>query len=331
MHLVGVLDLRSQRMLAGSRAGTRRSQDQIFLRRPLTTFGSDFAHAESRFSEARCDARLRSTSEALSVGIRAKRSSLAALTIRAPERRANACLYCRHGFRKRPPLRPRRRAAPPPRRARRHSRRVEADLVAHIGEVDERRLYAREASPSMFAYCTERLHLSEAEAYRRITVARAARKHAVLLAMLRDGRLHLTGIAMLAPLLTRDNRDAVLARATHRSKRQIEELVAELSPRPDVPAVMRKLPDLRKTRRQERHRARTRPRGAGTRSGQSHGSSRTRPGQSLAAPRLARPRARAARRAATAVRSSSRCRRPATRCSSPPAPSSTTSSSGSPP
>ena len=123
-----------------------------------------------------------------------------------------------------------------------HSRRVEADLVAHIGEVDERRLYAREASPSMFAYCTERLHLSEAEAYRRITVARAARKHVVLLAMLQDGRLHLTAIAMLAPFLTRDNRDAVLARATHRSKRQIEELVAELSPRPDAPAVMRKLP-----------------------------------------------------------------------------------------
>ena len=48
------------------------------------------------------------------------------------------------------------------------SRRDEADLVAHIGEVDRRRLYAREASPSMFAYCTEVLHLSEAEAYLRI-------------------------------------------------------------------------------------------------------------------------------------------------------------------
>jgi 5-methylcytosine-specific restriction endonuclease McrA len=126
-----------------------------------------------------------------------------------------------------------------------HSRRVEADLVAHIGEVDERRLYAREASPSMFAYCTERLHLSEAEAYRRITVARAARKHEVLLSMLRDGRLHLSGIAMLAPLLTPENRDALLARATHRSKRQIQELVAELSPRPDAPSLMRKLPDRR--------------------------------------------------------------------------------------
>ena len=61
------------------------------------------------------------------------------------------------------------------------SRRDEAELVAHIGEVDRRRLYAREASPSMFAYCTEVLHLSEAEAYLRIAVARASREHPVLL------------------------------------------------------------------------------------------------------------------------------------------------------
>ena len=57
------------------------------------------------------------------------------------------------------------------------SRRVESELVAHIGEVDARRLYAREASPSMFSYCTERLNLSEHEAYLRITVARASREH----------------------------------------------------------------------------------------------------------------------------------------------------------
>jgi hypothetical protein len=127
------------------------------------------------------------------------------------------------------------------------SHRLEADLVAHIGEVDERRLYARQAFPSMFAYCTEALHLSEAEAYRRITVARAARKHQVLLTMLRDGRVHLTGAALLAPLLTEANHEAILARATHRTKRQIEELVAELAPRPDAPAAMRKLPQNRGT------------------------------------------------------------------------------------
>ena len=79
------------------------------------------------------------------------------------------------------------------------SRRVEKDLVAHVAEADERRLYAREAYPSMFAYCTESLHLSESEAYLRIAVARASREHPMLLAMLGDGRLHLSGIALLAP------------------------------------------------------------------------------------------------------------------------------------
>jgi len=52
----------------------------------------------------------------------------------------------------------------------------------------------------------------------------------------------LSGIAELARHLTEANRETLLARAAHKSKRQIEELVAELSPRPDVQASMRKLP-----------------------------------------------------------------------------------------
>jgi hypothetical protein len=127
----------------------------------------------------------------------------------------------------------------------RQSRRTEADLVALIGEVDARRLYARQAAPSMFAWCTEVLHLSEAEAYLRIAAARAAREHPMLLPMLADGRLHLTGIARLAPHLTPESRDDLLKRAAHRTRRQIEELVAEVAPRPDAPAVMRKLPERR--------------------------------------------------------------------------------------
>ena len=97
----------------------------------------------------------------------------------------------------------------------------------------------------MFVYCTERLHLSEAEAYLRIAAARASREHPTILAMLADGRLHLTAIAKLAPHLTPENRDALLQRATHRTKREIEELVAELAPRSDVQATIRKLPERR--------------------------------------------------------------------------------------
>src|SRR5258706_466404 len=85
--------------------------------------------------------------------------------------------------------------------------RLEADIVAHIAEVEERRLFAREAFPSMFAYCMDVLHLSEAEAYLRIAAARASRKHPMLLTMLADGRLHLTAIDKLAPRQGRESRD----------------------------------------------------------------------------------------------------------------------------
>ena len=63
----------------------------------------------------------------------------------------------------------------------RQTRRSEASLIAHMGEVDARRLYLREGAASMFMYATRVLHLSEAEAYLRITVARAAREHPALL------------------------------------------------------------------------------------------------------------------------------------------------------
>jgi hypothetical protein len=125
----------------------------------------------------------------------------------------------------------------------RQSHRVEAELIAHMGEVDARRLYLREAAASMFMYATRVLHLSEAEAYLRITVARAAREHPALLERLAAGELHLSGAAVLAAHLTLGNRETVLARAAHKSKRQIEELVAELAPRPDIPASIRKLPE----------------------------------------------------------------------------------------
>ena len=122
------------------------------------------------------------------------------------------------------------------------SRGVEAEVVAHIGEVELRRLYAQEACSSMFEYCRRVLCLRENEAYLRISVARAARENPVLLEMLRDGRLHLSGIARLAPHLTRENAESVLARACGMSHREVRELVAELEPRPDVASAIRKLP-----------------------------------------------------------------------------------------
>ncbi|HTE50409.1 MAG TPA: hypothetical protein VK698_06025 [Kofleriaceae bacterium] len=121
-------------------------------------------------------------------------------------------------------------------------RRVEAEIIAHIAEVDARRLYLGQACSSMHVYVTERLHLSDAEAYLRITVARLSRRFPVVLAMLADGRAHLSGLVRLAPHLSDENADEILGRASFRSKREIELLVAELAPRPDAPPRIRRLP-----------------------------------------------------------------------------------------
>ncbi len=120
---------------------------------------------------------------------------------------------------------------------------MEAELLVHLGEIDERKLYLDRAFSSMFAFCVGELGFSEDAAYNRIGVARAARRLPVILEAVRSGQVHLTGLRLLAPRLTTDNQGKVLAEAAGKSKREIEELVARLWPQPAVPTVVRKLPE----------------------------------------------------------------------------------------
>ncbi|HEX9605222.1 MAG TPA: hypothetical protein VF973_15825 [Myxococcales bacterium] len=115
-------------------------------------------------------------------------------------------------------------------------------LLVHLGEIDERKLYLDWSFSSMFAFCVGELRFSEDVACNRIDLARAARRMPVILEALRSGRVHLAGLRLLAPHLTPENQEKVLAEATGKSKRQIEELVARLWPQPPVPTVVRKLP-----------------------------------------------------------------------------------------
>ena len=123
------------------------------------------------------------------------------------------------------------------------SNRLTAELLVHLGEVDARRLYLEHACSSMFTWCTGRLGFAESVAYSRIRVARIARRFPAVLAYVAAGRVHLTGISLLAAQLTEANHREVLDAACGKSKREIEELVATLAPRPNVPAGIRKLPD----------------------------------------------------------------------------------------
>ena len=115
-------------------------------------------------------------------------------------------------------------------------RAATAELLAHLAEVDDRRLYAPAGHPSMFAWCVEELHLSEDSAFKRIRAARVARRFPVVFTMLADGRLHLSAVVLLAPCLMPENAEELFAAATHQSRAGIERLIAERFPRPDLPS-----------------------------------------------------------------------------------------------
>ena len=109
-------------------------------------------------------------------------------------------------------------------------RRASVALIRGLIEFDARELYLREGCPSLFTYCTQVLHLPEASAYNRIEAARAARRHPQVLEMLETGDLTLTAVRLLAPHLTVENRVDLLAAARHRSRFEVQELIASIVP-----------------------------------------------------------------------------------------------------
>src|SRR3989475_4155724 len=100
-------------------------------------------------------------------------------------------------------------------------RNTVAELLAHIAEVDARRLYLPAGFPSMFLYCVHELHLSEDSAYKRTQAARTAWQFPAILDAVAEGRLHLRGVNLLAPYPTPENADALLQAAANKTTRQI--------------------------------------------------------------------------------------------------------------
>src|SRR2546425_2917679 len=113
-------------------------------------------------------------------------------------------------------------------------RNTTAELLAHVAEVDARRLYLPAGFPSMFLYCVHELHLSEDAASKRIQAARTARQFPAIFELLADGRLHLTAVNLLAPYLTPENANALLMAAVHKTKAEIEHVLADHLPRSEA-------------------------------------------------------------------------------------------------
>ena len=117
-----------------------------------------------------------------------------------------------------------------------------ATLLACLAEVDARRLYVPAGYPSMYAFCVGQLHFSEDTACKRIRAARAARQFPAIFTAVAEGRVHLSGVVVLAPHLTPENVEELLAAATHKSRAEIDLLLAKRFPRPDLPQRVEAIP-----------------------------------------------------------------------------------------
>lgn len=119
-------------------------------------------------------------------------------------------------------------------------RRVTADLIETIAEIDLRRLYLAQSCASTYEYCVDRLHLTEHAAYVRIQAARLSRRFPLVLERLESSEVSLTALTLLGPFFTESNCLQLLDEARGRKKSGIEEIVARLNPKPDVPSMVRR-------------------------------------------------------------------------------------------
>jgi hypothetical protein len=121
-------------------------------------------------------------------------------------------------------------------------RRIEAHVVAHLMEVEARRLHLRAGYRSMFEYCLERLGFTEYEAFSRINAARMAAEFPMVVELLERRELNLTTLYLVRDYVSVENHAQLFSEVANKSKREVSLLLARRCPRPDVPARVRKLP-----------------------------------------------------------------------------------------
>ncbi|MFL5300083.1 MAG: hypothetical protein ACJ79R_07065 [Anaeromyxobacteraceae bacterium] len=111
-------------------------------------------------------------------------------------------------------------------------REVQVEFLLHLDAFDQQRGWAEAGYPSLWEWSLRVLHFREGAAGRRIAAMRVLRRFPSLAVALRDGRLCMSTLALLGPVLTDENRDDLVTRAAFLTRADAERLVASIAPRP---------------------------------------------------------------------------------------------------
>ena len=117
-----------------------------------------------------------------------------------------------------------------------------AKLIAHLAEMSSRKTALKLGYKSLFDYCISSLNLSEGAVPARIHVANVSRRFPQLLVALAESRISLTVAALLAPHLTENNVKELISDCAGMTRRETEEYLVVLKPKPVFEPSIRKRP-----------------------------------------------------------------------------------------
>ena len=116
-----------------------------------------------------------------------------------------------------------------------HERHAMTDFLVALAEFDRRRGWITLGYANLFDFLCRNLRLSKGTAFYRQVAVGLIQVYPEVLEPLRDGRLCVTALHALSKAITPANRAEVLPRFFHVSKREAQELAAELAPSAVVP------------------------------------------------------------------------------------------------
>ena len=116
-------------------------------------------------------------------------------------------------------------------------------FLVELAEFDRAKAYESAGYASCWDYCRRELGLLECAVASRIAAARLIQCYPECVEYLRDRRLCMTGLVLLKKVITPDNAHSLFEKASGKSRKQIEELVASrLPPAPGPVTMIRRLP-----------------------------------------------------------------------------------------
>ena len=120
-------------------------------------------------------------------------------------------------------------------------KRIVAELIRCLHELDKRKHYRELGYSSLHAFCTECLGYSEAAAWRRISAARALDTCPELPEKLERGELSLCTASQLARVVTPENKSELFAQTEGKSRREVDKVLSGYLPERAAPRRMERV------------------------------------------------------------------------------------------